>query len=56
MQKKGLSAEGILGDVTDVDATAALLARLRPLDVLSTAQASPGTHRHSKPSRMISMW
>jgi NAD(P)-dependent dehydrogenase (short-subunit alcohol dehydrogenase family) len=44
MQKKGLSAEGILGDVTDVDATAALLARLRPLDVFVN---SAGLARHS---------
>ena len=44
MQEKGLSAEGIVGDVTDVDATAALLARLRPLDVFVN---SAGLARHS---------
>jgi NAD(P)-dependent dehydrogenase (short-subunit alcohol dehydrogenase family) len=44
MQKKGLSAEGILGDVTDVDVTAALFARLRPLDVFVN---SAGLARHS---------
>ena len=44
MQEKGLSAEGIVGDVTDVGATAALLARLRPLDVFVN---SAGLARHS---------
>ena len=44
MQEKGLSAEGIVGDVTDVDATAALIARLRPLDVFVN---SAGLARHS---------
>ena len=44
MQEKGLSAEGIAGDVTDVAATAALLARLRPLDVFVN---SAGLARHS---------
>ena len=44
MQEKGLSAEGIVGDVTDVDVTAALFARLRPLDVFVN---SAGLARHS---------
>ncbi len=44
MQEKGLSAEGTVGDVTDVDATATLLARLRPLDVFVN---SAGLARHS---------
>ena len=33
MQEKGLSAEGVVADITDVDTTAALIARLRPFDV-----------------------
>ena len=44
MQEKGLSAEGIVGDVTDIDVTAALFARLRPLDVFVN---SAGLARHS---------
>jgi NAD(P)-dependent dehydrogenase (short-subunit alcohol dehydrogenase family) len=44
MQEKGLSAEGIVGDVTDVDVTAALFAQLRPLDVFVN---SAGLARHS---------
>ena len=44
MQEKGLSAEGIVGDVTDVDVPAALFARLRPLDVFVN---SAGLARHS---------
>ena len=44
MQEKGLSAEGVVADITDVDTTAARIARLRPFDVFVN---SAGLARHT---------
>ena len=44
MQEKGLSAEGVVADITDVDTTAVRIARLRPFDVFVN---SAGLARHT---------
>ena len=54
MREKGLSAEGVVTDITDVDTTAALIARLRPFDVFVN-MALPAIIPAPIPSQMILM-
>ena len=55
MHAKGLLAEGLVADITDVVTFAALITRLRPFDVFVNSAGLAGTHRHSIQSQMILM-